>query len=457
MILVLLACAMLLPGCATTTSAPQSPYLIAPAFKDLKIVMAPPEVDLSNNVVKEVPSCDLACDYQKIIAEEAQKYFADSLGAKVVTGSQEDYDVKLVMKVNKLMYKLACRYNWPSGGYYEHLTFTGVLEAYDSSNQLLWSSNDRVFAHNPSYDFSDGPAFDHGIAMSITSRLFFETLTKDLVTSNTLAKMQKRVGLTELAKDIHDLPPVLAPKAANNYAVVIGIERYRDLNKADYAVRDAELMKRYLTELLGYPKENVIGLMNEHATRSDISKHLGSWLLNRVNSDSTVFVYYAGHGAPDPITGDAYLVPFDGDPAYPDSTAISIKKLYESLGKLPAKQVVVALDSCFSGSGGRSVIQQGVRPLVMSNINKLTVSDNMAVLAASSGNQTSTSYDKAGHGLFTYFLLKGIKDSVVDNKALDLQSLYNRLLPSVQKEALLKNVVQTPVLLVGTGSKITLR
>lgn len=68
---------------------------------------------------------------------------------------------------------------------------------------------------------------------------------------------------------------------------------------------------------------------------------------------------------PNPKSGDAYLVPYDGDPAFIDETGYSLKRMYAALGKLPAKEVIVALHSCYSGAGGRSVIAKGSRPLVM--------------------------------------------------------------------------------------------
>ena len=65
-----------------------------------------------------------------------------------------------------------------------------------------------------------------------------------------------------------------------------------------------------------------------------------------------MFIYYSGHGAPNTKTGDAYLVPYDGDPSFIEQTGYPLKKLYESLNKLQAKEIIVALDSCFSGAEG---------------------------------------------------------------------------------------------------------
>ena len=83
-----------------------------------------------------------------------------------------------------------------------------------------------------------------------------------------------------------------------------------------------------------------------------------------MKANSTLFVYYSGHGAPDVKTGDAYLVPWDGDPKFLKSTALPLTKLYSDLAKTKAKRVIVALDACFSGAGGRSELAKGARPLI---------------------------------------------------------------------------------------------
>jgi len=166
--------------------------------------------------------------------------------------------------------------------------------------------------------------------------------------------------------DVDVLPFTSAKKDKNAYAIVIGIETYRQkLPSVDYAIADANIMTKYLTEVMGYPEENVVTLRNEYATKSDIEKYFEKWLLNNIEKDSFVFIYFSGHGAPNAKTGDAYLVPYDGDPSFIAETGYSLKRMYDVLGRLPAKEVIVALDSCFTGAGGRSVIAKGSRPLVM--------------------------------------------------------------------------------------------
>ena len=251
-----------------------------------------------------------------------------------------------------------------------------------------------------------------------------------------------------IRSDVDDLPQVQAKPNKNAYAIVIGVEKYRqNLPKADFAARDAALMAEYLEKVFGYPQENIVTLLDDRASFVDFAKYFEKWLPNNVEENGTVFVYYSGHGAPNPNTGDAYLVPYDGDPSFIEQTGYSLKRLYQNLNKLPAKEIIVVLDSCFSGAGGRSVLAKGARPLVMNMDKQVFHSDRIAILSAAAGNQISSTYEEKVHGLFTYFFLKGIK-----NGNSELGTLYNYLKPQVERIARKTyNNEQTPGLIAPVG------
>lgn len=251
--------------------------------------------------------------------------------------------------------------------------------------------------------------------------------------------------------DVDEPPAARTASGKNRYAVVIGIEQYRDkLPKADFANRDAFIMAQYLIKVLGYPEENVKVLVNEQAALTDLTKYLEDWLPNNVPKDGSVFVYYSGHGAPEPKSSSAYLVPYDGNPAFLTTTGYPLDRLYEVLDKLPAKEIIVALDSCFSGAGGRSVLAKGARPMGLSIENPVLNSSKMVVLAASSGIQISSTYEEQAHGLFTYFFLKGLQKEADVNKdgTIELNELYDYMKPRVEDVARkIYNNQQTPQLI----------
>ena len=302
-------------------------------------------------------------------------------------------------------------------------------------NTLLASSN--------RYGSIRGDVFSHAFTEALTATMrqigpLWES--KQVFSKLSTGGAETAAVITPLAvrSDVDELPAIKAKPNKNSYAIVIGIEQYRQkLPKADFAEHDAKTMTEYLTKVMGYPEENVVTLLNEHATNVDFAKYFEKWLPNNAEKDGTVFVYYSGHGAPNPKTGDAYLVPYDGDPSFIDETGYSLKRLYESLGKLQAKEIIVALDSCFSGAGGRSVLAKGARPLVMNLESSFILSQKIAVLSAASGEQISSTYEEKGHGLFTYFMLKGIKgegDTNGDGKV-EIGELFEYIKPQVERIA----------------------
>jgi uncharacterized caspase-like protein len=254
-----------------------------------------------------------------------------------------------------------------------------------------------------------------------------------------------------ITSDVDRVPTVKTTAKKHAYAVVIGIEQYREkLPKAEFADRDAKLVGEYLTKVMGYPEENVIVRTNDRATRTDLVKYFEEWLRNNVEKESSVFVYYSGHGAPNTKTGEAYFVPYDGDPSFVDSTAYPVKQLYAALDKLPAKDITVVLDSCFSGAGGRSVLAKGARPMGLSIENATLASGRTVVLAASGGDQISNSFEEKGHGLLTYYFLKGLQGEGDGNKdgSIEMAELYDYVKPNVQRVARKQyNNEQTPQLL----------
>jgi hypothetical protein len=235
-----------------------------------------------------------------------------------------------------------------------------------------------------------------------------------------------------------DAPRYKKDERKDDLAVVVGVEKYPDLPAASYAERDADAVRAHLLAL-GFPERNVFTLKGQQATKSALIKELEARLKNLSNERSQVFVYFSGHGAPDPKTGDAYLVPVDGDPAFLEETAYPLKRLYESLGRLKAKSVVVALDSCFSGAGGRSVLAKGLRPLV--HVSAPKAGGKVISLTAAAAGEVSGASEAQGHGLFTYYFLKGLNDGKTK-----LGPLTDFLTPRVQDEARRQNRDQTPQL-----------
>lgn len=242
------------------------------------------------------------------------------------------------------------------------------------------------------------------------------------------------------AEDIQNVPNFGVVPREHDLAIVVGVEKYAlELPQAEYAVNDATLVRNYLVAL-GFPPRNIDFLTNERASGTLIRKAVRD-LPNRTKPDSRLFLYYSGHGSPDATSGEAYLVPFDGDPDDLSHTAYSLKELYQQLGKLEVKEIIVVLDSCFSGRGGRSVLAKA-RPLVTMVQSVALASPLMAVLSSTKGDQISITNPDKKHGIFTYYFLKAIQEGKSG-----LANIYAEIKDKVEDESKsLKGFLQSPTL-----------
>jgi hypothetical protein len=253
-------------------------------------------------------------------------------------------------------------------------------------------------------------------------------------------------------EDVDEPPRSATKRRSNAFAVVVGIEKYRDVPGVDFAARDAQSVHDYLTRSMGFDARNVVLLQDDRATLTDLTTYLGPWLKDRVDKDSKVFIFFAGHGAPNP-KGDAFLIPYDGNASYVETKAYPLSRLFETLKTLPAEDVTVALDACFSGGGARSVLAAGARPLVHAK-SLPPLGRNVVLLTATGQDQISTYYKDAQHGLLTYFMLKGLRGAADadGDKAVTTVELFSYLQPAVEGEARRQHVEQTPTLTPSPGA-----
>ncbi|WAS96160.1 caspase family protein [Nannocystis punicea] len=233
------------------------------------------------------------------------------------------------------------------------------------------------------------------------------------------------------------------------YALIVGIEKYRDVTPAGGARTDAEKFAELARVTLGVPEDNIKVLLDDRASRTDIAKQM-RWLQANVPSGGRVYFYFSGHGAPEPTSGVSYIVPFDGDPQYLKDTAIPMTEVLGDLEKTKAKDVLALADSCFSGAGGRSVLAPGTRPLV--RVEDVKPQTRVAMLSASSGAEISGPAADGSGGLFSKYLIEAIGSGQGDingDGQISLKELAEWIGPRVKREAKKANREQTPHLTLG--------
>jgi hypothetical protein len=238
---------------------------------------------------------------------------------------------------------------------------------------------------------------------------------------------------------------------SDTHAVIIGIDHYEDGRIPDlrYARADAEAVHTVLTDpsLGRFLPANVTLLLDEQATEREIKTALGTDLPARAGAEDTVLVYFAGHGAPviHPRGGsvdgmEKYLVPTDAKLHNLRATAIPMEAVQKWFGWIESKQVLFFLDSCYSGvAGGRTFERpdyQPRAPLTDEFLEHLG-GEGRFVITACDVNEVSLESPELGHGLFTYYLMEGLRGAADQggDGLVTVQELYEYVHENVVKHA----------------------
>lgn len=224
------------------------------------------------------------------------------------------------------------------------------------------------------------------------------------------------------------------------WLAVIGVSNYREpaITDLQFAKEDAVAVRSYYRQL-GIPDEQIIELLDANATLANVKRSLGTDLMRRaINPDDTVLIYFAGHGQmeADRSSADAdgyskYLLPHDANPADLFGSALSMEELSRILQRLRSERVVLIIDSCFSGAaGGRTPFEPNapsrgvITEEFLSRI--ANVGRGRVILTASGSREVAQESREARHGIFTYFLLEGLRgaaDSDQDGQV-DIDEIY---------------------------------
>jgi hypothetical protein len=262
-----------------------------------------------------------------------------------------------------------------------------------------------------------------------------------------------------LSIDIEQNIPQRSEAKSNRWGVILGIETYRNVPPVRFAKRDAETMRDYFSKVLGIPAANLYIKTNEEASLGEFKTIFDAkgWLSrNAGGKDSEIYIYFSGHGVPTADGKQAYLLPYDGNPNYAQSTAYDLASIYQNLGAIPAKSITMFLDSCFSGANrDNEIILADARPVFLSSA-PVVSAPHLAVFSASSGSQISSAWADMQHGLFSYFLMKGLQGEADSNqdKRISQNELNDYVSNQVKTQARRMGREQEPQLQSGDPSKV---
>ena len=205
----------------------------------------------------------------------------------------------------------------------------------------------------------------------------------------------------------------------SSVALIVGVSKYSAVAPAEFADRDAQVFYDYARLKLGIPQDRIQTLVNDSASVVGLLSGINKWLKRSVKQgESDVYIFFAGHGLASDDGDTAYLIPYDGAPDFLERTAISRDEVFREVSSVNPRSVTVFLDTCYSGdTRGETRLIAG-RPLSI-KIQEQSLPKGFTVLTAAGGDQIAKPLKEAQHGLFSYFLMKGMEggaDSNSDNQ-----------------------------------------
>jgi hypothetical protein len=239
-------------------------------------------------------------------------------------------------------------------------------------------------------------------------------------------------------------------------AIIIGIQDYRRVPKAEFASNDARVFYDYAIRGLGVRPENVKLLTDDQADDVAILGAFKNWLpLKSRKAKTDVYVFYSGHGYPSDDGSSLYFLPHGVDRQFLDRTAIKQSEIVSALQAVSPRSVTLFLDACYSGqSRTGETLLAGARPILIQP-KAATFPSNFTVLSASAPEQIASSSPDLKHGIFSYFLMKGMEGEADQNKdgAITVQEMQAYLSDAVGRKAMSINRTQQPQL-AGDQSKV---
>ena len=247
----------------------------------------------------------------------------------------------------------------------------------------------------------------------------------------------------------------------HKYALIIGVDGYPKFEPSaqlKYGSNDAEAFKKFLQTPNGgsFPEANIKLLVKDKATRENIFKAIDSFK-SKIPND-LMYVFFSGHGLAKERT--LYLMPYDGDPSKPPIVSgIKIEDFMQQIiSNVDAKKTIFFIDACHSGLAVKAIegskepakgitIDEIFDKVLKEQLEREDEEDTgaMGFFSSASGQQ---SWEDKGfqHGLFTYYLIEGMKGGANANhdSFVDAEELSKYVRDKVEEFSRQKYKRQTP-------------
>lgn len=242
-------------------------------------------------------------------------------------------------------------------------------------------------------------------------------------------------GGIQFTDDVADGVKQLAstPTDTKKWLFLVAIEDYKETDKVVFAKHSADLIATTLKKRLGISDRNSYVLIDTDATAGAIKDKLAQMITN-IQPDDTIYFYYSGHGVPDPVSAESYILPRDKVVDFVvKEPEFQLGNIYRTLSQSSAGKVIVFVDSCFSGRTDNMSVIKGTAPGLI-RVKEMDIQEpNMAVITAGKNTQFSNAYDAKGHRMFSYFLIRSLLKE--RNAPLDINTIFQEVSVGVRDES----------------------
>jgi uncharacterized caspase-like protein len=232
---------------------------------------------------------------------------------------------------------------------------------------------------------------------------------------------------------------------AKLWILLVGVNEYQDrgLPSLRYPALDCQGLGDALGKATqGFPNKEVI-VHNDFATQAPMLQTVrGSLerLVSQARSQDTILLYFSGHGMLESRTQQAFLCLKDTNKNDLVGTGLGLQDLLQLLGSSRACQQLICLDTCHSGDmmlrghyhspaprdGNISAAALNTTTQFMQVLReRASQSKGFCALLSCDQGQQSWEFPELGHGVFTYFLMRGLLGEAADERGLiEADGLY---------------------------------
>ncbi len=267
---------------------------------------------------------------------------------------------------------------------------------------------------------SDGSFEWTGFVPPTGKEVTIEAIDIAALSTREVVRLERGQTLQKAILRFDELNPMSGKIAQENHnalALIVGISKYDRTNApAVFADNDAQFFRDYAALKLGIPENNITTLINGNAEQADVLLSTKNWLSRAVKQEqSDVYVFFAGHGLASDDGKQMFLLPYDGAPELLEDTAVSRERLFTEIAAANPHSVTVFLDTCYSGTTRGTDMLIASRPIAI-RAKEQALPEGFTVMTAAAGDQTAKPLEEAKHGMFSYFLMKGMEGDADANQ-----------------------------------------